>query len=161
MNDPVLNRYAVRKYADKKIDEQDVQKLIDAFQAAPCGMHQMDVMQGIVVEDNQLRNEVETATKNACYDAPLLFILITKKDSPFGERDSSVAAENIMIEAASLGLGSVYVMGGALSLNTHPDVLKELGVPEDFMVSTIVPVGYSVEDGQREDRSHRYQISRK
>ena len=77
----------------------------------------------------------------------------------FGERDASVAAENIMLEAMDLGLGSVYIMGGAAKLNNHADVLKELGIDSDFEVTVIVPVGKIAEESEKEDRSQHYQVT--
>lgn len=161
MEKAIANRYAVRSYSADKIDNDQVEDLIAAFQASPCGMGQSDVMQGIVVEDDGLRQDVESAINGAAYNAPLLFILATKKDSNFGERDASVAAENIMIEAAAHGLGSVYVMGGAISLNQHPDVLQELGVKDGYQVTTIVPVGKPATQPAQRDRSQRYELIRK
>ena len=77
----------------------------------------------------------------------------------FGERDASVAAENIMLEATDLGLGSVYIMGDAAKLNDHADVLKELGIDSDFEVTVIVPVGKMAEESEKEDRSQHYQVT--
>lgn len=161
MENAIANRYAVRSYSPTQLDNDQVKDLIAAFQASPCGMGQADVMQGIVVEDATLRQEIESAINGAAYNAPLLFIIATKKDSNFGERDASVAAENIMIEATAHGLGSVYVMGGAISLNQHPDLLQELGVKDGFQVTTIVPVGKAASQPTKHDRSQRYQLTRK
>lgn len=77
----------------------------------------------------------------------------------FGERDASVAAENIMLEATDLCLGSVYIMGDAAKLNDHADVLKELGIDSDFEVTVIVPVGKIAEESEKEDRSQHYQVT--
>ena len=46
----IQNRQAVRKFTDDSIDANDIDELINAFQASPCGMHQTDVMKGIVIE---------------------------------------------------------------------------------------------------------------
>ncbi|WP_373842834.1 nitroreductase family protein [Limosilactobacillus sp.] len=154
----ITQRQSVRKFLTAGLSEATVQKLIEAFQAAPCGMHQMDVMQAVVVTDAQLCQQVEDATGDACYGAPLLFIILTKKGSEFGERDASVAAENVMIEATDLGLGSVYVMGGAKKLNHYAGVLQSLKVPDGFQVTTIVPVGKAAEQPAAEDRGNRYQV---
>lgn len=157
----IQNRQAVRKYKNQSINSDDVNELINAFQASPCGMHQTEVMQGVVVEDQELRAEIEQVTNNACYGAPLLFIITTKKDSHFGERDASAAAENIMLQATAMNYGSVYIMGGAVTLNQHPTLLRKLGIPDDFQVSVIVPVGKAVEQPKPEQRATRYQIIRK
>ncbi|WEV70245.1 nitroreductase family protein [Lactobacillus sp. ESL0785] len=160
MDDPVLKRVAVRKYTTAKVAKNDVYKLIAAFQAAPCGMHETDVMQMTVVEDEQLLTEIEQLTDNACYGAPLLFVINVKQENHFGIRDASVAAENIMVEATSLGLGSVYLMMAAGKLNTAPDLQQRLGIAAGFATSVIVAVGHAAET-PIEDRKQRYLVTRK
>lgn len=160
MGNPILKRYAVRKYQPTPVAPADIDQLIAAFEAAPCGMHQVEDMEGTVITDPALRQAVETASDNACYGAPLLFAIATKKDSQFGERDASAAAENVMVQATALGLGSVYVMGGALALNNHPDLLQRIGVDDGYQLTVIVAVGRPAEDSTAPDRSSRYKIVR-
>ncbi len=100
----IFERRAVREYTNEKVDEEKIQKLIDAFQAAPCALHQTDVMELSVITDQELLKKIEDNTNNSCYNAPLVFMINTKKDSQFGERDASVAAENVMVEAFELGV---------------------------------------------------------
>lgn len=64
------------------------QKLIDAFQASPCAMNQTDVMELSVIAKPELLKKIEDSTDNSCYNAPLIFMINTKKDSQFGERDA-------------------------------------------------------------------------
>ena len=135
------------------------QKLIDTFQASPCAMHQTDVMELSVIAKPELLKKIEDSTDNSCYNAPLIFMINTKKDSQFGERDASVAAENVMVEAADLGLGSVYVMGGVFALNKFPELQKELGMDEGYETTVLVPIGYPADKEQVEDRRNRYKIS--
>lgn len=78
-----------------------------------------------VITDPELLKKIEDNTNNSCYNAPLVFMINTKKDSQFGERDASVAAENVMVEAVDLGLASVYVMGGVIALNKFPKRFKK------------------------------------
>ncbi|HIW70637.1 MAG TPA: nitroreductase family protein [Candidatus Limosilactobacillus merdipullorum] len=157
----IAQRRSVRKFLAEPVDPHEVDELAAAFQAAPCGMHKTEVLRGVIVTDQQLRQEIEQVSNNACYGAPLLFILAVQKDSPFGERDASVAAENVMVQAAGLSLGSVYVMSGAMALNKHPELLKKLGLPTDFQAAVIVPVGKPAEAPAAEDRIQRYQLIRK
>ncbi|WEV44402.1 nitroreductase family protein [Lactobacillus sp. ESL0684] len=159
MTNPILKRVAVRKYTSEKVDSEAVDHMIAAFQAAPCGMHETDVMQLTVVEDDQLLQQIERATDNACYDAPLLFVINVKKDRRFGQRDASCAAENIMIEATSLDLGSIYTMSGATGLNAVPELQEQISSP-GYETCVIVAVGHSAEF-PTEDRSHRYHVIRK
>ncbi|WP_338934649.1 nitroreductase family protein [Lactobacillus helveticus] len=160
MVNPIFeNRRAVRKYSKEAISDDKIQEMIAAFQTAPCGMHQADVMNLVVVKDEGLRNKVEEATDNSCYNAPVLFLINTKKDSEFGERDASVAAENIMLEATDLSLGSIYIMGGAARLNDFSDLQQELGIDPEFQTTVIVAVGKSAVEPEKEDRSKRYHVT--
>ena len=114
-----------------------------------------------VITDPELLKKIEDNTNNSCYNATLVFMINTKKDSQFGERDASVAAENVMVEAVDLGLASVYVMGGVIALNKFPEVQKELGMDEGYETSVLLPIGYPADNGKPEDRSNRYKIVRK
>lgn len=150
------NRRAVRKYSNEAISDEKIQEMIAAFQTA---MHQANVMNLVVVKDEGLRNKIEEVTNNSCYNAPVLFLINTKKDSEFGERDASGAAENIMLEATDLDLGSVYIMGGAARLNDFNDLQQELGIDPAFQTTVIVAVGKSAVEPEKEDRSKRYQVT--
>ncbi|RVU71132.1 MULTISPECIES: nitroreductase family protein [Lactobacillus] len=158
MEDPVIARRAIRKFMSLPVTQEEIKKLIAAFQAAPCGMHQASVMQASVIVDPALRAEVESKTNNSCYGAPLLFVISTKKGNNFGERNASVAAENVMIEATELGLGSVYIMSGASQLNSYPDLKEKLGITTGFDATVIVCVGKAADQPKLEDRSQRYQV---
>lgn len=157
----IFEREAVRKYTNEEVEEEKVQKLIDAFQASPCAMHQTDVMELSVITKPELLKKIEDSTDNSCYNAPLIFMINTKKDSRFGERDASVAAENVMVEAADLGLGSVYVMGGVFALNKFSELQRELGMDEGYETTALLPLGYPADKEQVEDRSNRYKAVRK
>ncbi|CCI81087.1 nitroreductase family protein [Lactobacillus hominis] len=157
----IFKRRAVREYTSEKIDDEKIQKLIDAFQAAPCALHQTEVMELSVITDPELLKKIEDNTNNSCYNAPLIFMINTKKDSQFGERDASAAAENVMVEAFELGLASVYVMGGVSVLNKFPEIQKELGMDDGYETSVLLPIGYPADDGKPEDRSNRYKVVRK
>lgn len=160
MENSILKRHAVRKFQSIPVASQAVDQLVAAFEAAPCGMHQTEDMEGVVITDSALRQAVEEASNNACYGAPLLFAIATKTDSNFGERDASAAAENIMVQAAALDLGSVYVMSGALAVNSHPDLLKKLGVDDGYQLTVIVAVGQAADDVAAPDRTNRYKLIR-
>ena len=157
----IFERRAVREYRDQKVDDEKIKKLIESFQAAPCALHQTDVMELSVITVPELLKKLEEKTKNSCYNAPLVFMINTKKDSQFGERDAFVAAENVMVEAFDLGLASVYVMGGVIALNKFPDLQKELGMDDGFETAVLLPIGYAADNSQPEDRSHRYNVVRK
>lgn len=161
MTDPVLARHAVRSFKADKPTADEVNQLISAFQAAPCGRGEADVTQTVVVEDDATLQRIETSVNDAAYGAPLLFIIATQDESNFGERNASVAAENVMVEAASLGLGSVYVMSAAMALRKDPALLADLGIDKGYSPQVVVPIGHATEEIAANDRSSRYKVIRK
>ena len=118
------NRRAVRKYSNEAISDEKIQEMIAAFQTAPCGMHQANVMNLVVVKDEGLRNKIEEVTNNSCYNAPVLFLINTKKDSEFGRE---TAMDNDLSEspyyAVAIAPGIHHTMGG-VKINTNTQVLN-------------------------------------
>ena len=161
MFDPILKRRAIRSYETEKLSNDEVERLIAAFQASPAALGKFEVIQAVVVTEDKYLQEVEEATNNAAYNAPFMLIIAGQKDSPFSAYDASVAAENVMIEAFELGLGSVFVMGGAIELNKHKNVLKDLGIGDDYKVEAIIPVGKIKGEVENPDRTGRYKLMRR
>ena len=81
INAIIKNRRTVRNFTAESVSDDEIKSLVEAFQTSPCGMHQADVMNLVVVKDEGLRNEIEKVTGNACYNVPVLFLINTKKDT--------------------------------------------------------------------------------
>ena len=84
--------------------------------------------------------QLSTEADLICYDAPVLILVCAEKDQQNANMnlvDSVLAAENMFLKAYELGLGTCY-MGFVSLLNTKPDVLKKIGVPENC--DMIVPL---------------------
>lgn len=75
INAIIKNRRTVRNFTAESVSDDEIKSLVEAFQTSPCGMHQADVMNLVVVKDEGLRNEIEKVTGNACYNAPVLFLI--------------------------------------------------------------------------------------
>ena len=160
MTDAVLTRTAVRKYCDEDLTSEQLEKLVAAFQATPAGMGQFEVMELKLVTSKDAREKLESIANGAFYGAHALFVIVTKSDSPFADRDGSCAAENLMIEAKELGLGSVYILGGAMALNKSQEAKELLNLKDGYEISVVVPVGVPAEEIEAPDRSNRYQVER-
>jgi nitroreductase len=72
------------------------------------------------------------------YNAPVLIVICARSRGPFVEADCWLAAENLMLAACALGLGSCAV-GAAVAAFKTPDAVEEFGLPRDsFAVAPIV-----------------------
>jgi nitroreductase len=71
------------------------------------------------------------------YDAPTLIVICAKPKGPFVNADCWLAAENLMLAAAALGLGSCCI-GAALPMLNSPETKGELGIPRT--VDAVAPI---------------------
>jgi len=74
-----------------------------------------------------------------------LILLSAPADAPLGAPNTALAAENMLLEATGLGLGSCYLMSPTRRLNgeSNRDLAREAGVPEGYTVPCAVIVGYA------------------
>ena len=96
------------------------------------------------------------------YHAPLVIVVCADHDKawvrPFDHKqtcdiDASILTDHMMLQAADLGLGSVWIC------YFKPDVLrKEFGIPENLEPVNILAVGYSDETPQPSDRHGKTRI---
>ena len=71
------------------------------------------------------------------YDASTLIVICGKPLGPFVVADCWLAAENLMLAACALGLGTCCIGAAVPALNS-PETKSELGIPSD--VQAIVPI---------------------
>jgi nitroreductase len=77
---------------------------------------------------------------NIFYDAGTLVIICVRRLGPFVAADAWLAAENLMLAACALGLGTCCI-GSAVPVLNSPEVKFELGIPSDVDVIAPIIVG--------------------
>jgi nitroreductase len=92
---------------------------------------------------------------NIFHGANTLVIICAKPLGPFVTADCWLAAENLMLAASAIGLGSCVIGSAVAALNIHK-VKTELGIPDEYTaVAPIVigvPGGDTVATSRREPR---------
>jgi nitroreductase len=81
---------------------------------------------------------------NLFYDASTLIVICAKPLGPFVAADCWLAAENLMLAACALGLGTCCI-GSAIPALNSPEVKAELGMPSD--VEAVAPIIVGVPSG--------------
>jgi nitroreductase len=74
------------------------------------------------------------------YDAPALILIGARPLGPFVTADCWLAAENLMLAASALGLGTCCI-GSAIPMFNLPDVKAELGLPPEIIAVAPIVVG--------------------
>ncbi len=159
----ILARRSVRSYLPKKVDEKIISTLLESAVRAPTAMHR-EPWAFIIIQDRQLMLKLSDKAKslylaekhqdgsehfsqmfnspdfNIFYDASTL-ILICGKKTHFAEADCWLAAENMMLSACAMGLGTC-VIGCALPAFDDLEIRKYLKIGDDHMVIAPIIVGY-------------------
>jgi nitroreductase len=78
------------------------------------------------------------------YDASTLIVICAKPMGPFVSADCWLAAENLMLAASALGLGTCCI-GSAIPALNSPEAKSELGIPAD--VEAVAPIIVGVPSG--------------
>lgn len=82
------------------------------------------------------------------YGAPVLILVYSAPAALRGDIDCALAAENMMLAARSLGVGSCWI-GLASPLGTDPDFRKEIGAPDNHTLIAPLIFGYPVKENTR------------
>ncbi|MFH1126173.1 MAG: nitroreductase family protein [Candidatus Altiarchaeota archaeon] len=158
----IKGRRSVRSYLDKPVEGGKIDAILDAGAMAPSAMNRQPCRFTVVEKKEKIR-ELSDKTKNNVgllgvglkiveslkvkedvifYNAPLLIVIsIPKEQDGWSKLDCALAAENMMLKAFSMGLGSCYI-GFARSLNNDKEALKDLEVPKDYEIMAPLIFGY-------------------
>ena len=152
----IFERRSIRKYQDKEVEESKIKKLLEAGTAAPSAGNEQP-WHFIVIKDRKRLNKLAEIHPYAkmLKEAPLAIAVCADLDKQrhqgFWVQDCAAATENILLEAKSLNLGSVWI-GCYPSEEREKAVSDYLEVPRGFKTLSLIAVGYPAEEKGRVDR---------
>ncbi len=138
----VKQRRSIRHYESRPVEEELLLGLCEAARWAPSALN-MQPWEFIIVTDPEIRQQLgDTAAILGIKwphlkTAPAAIVICARKTSTYARDDCLLAAQNMMLQATDLGLGTCYVGGFA------SDAVRELlSIPAGYIVPGIVTVGY-------------------
>ena len=170
----ILHRRSIRRFEPKQIEEAALQQIIQAGLYAPSAGGRQGVIFA-VCQDREVNERLgkikransqprmATATsfvsreqpsiaddpklKNAFYDAPTVITMFAPKNFLFSVDDCAVAAENMMLAADALGIGSCYIGQGwtAFADPYGQEILRQWNIPTDHYAVMQLLLGYAKE----------------
>ena len=146
--DLAKDRYSVRKFSDKPVEKEKLDKILQAGQIAPTAGNTQP-QRVLVVENEETIEKIRKCSK-CHFNAPVVLVIcydntISFKGNGFdlGIVDASIVTTHMMLETADIGLGATWVQ------NFDPDaVKKEFSLPENIVPLTILPLGYPADDAK-------------
>ena len=151
--DLAKKRYSVRGFDSKKIEQEKIEKILEAGRVAPTAGNTQPQKILAIKTDAGFQRLKKGAN---VYSAPLALIVcadhsfswkrpIDGKD--MADIDASIVATHMMLEAADLGLGSIWV--GYFKADA---IRAEFVLPSSVEPICILGIGYALGDVKSPDR---------
>ena len=144
----IRDRYSVRHYQPRQIEEHVLKKILEAGHLAPTGVNAQP-HRIYVIQSPEGLEKIRRLSRCA-FDAPtvLLFTYDRREDwkNPLqegirsGEQDVSIVATHVMLEAWNLGVGSCWV-----DYFPNEKTREEFQLSQDETAVLLMPLGYPSE----------------
>lgn len=153
MQDIILKRRSYRgKYKDVKVPREHLTAIMEAGLAAPSGCNKQTTSL-IGVDDEEILTKIKAVIDPPVGEtAPAMICVLTQRviayaDRCFATQDYAAAIENMLLMISSMGYQSCWYEGHITDTDRIGDkIAKILGVPDDYELVCILPVGIAEEE---------------
>ena len=155
----IKTRRSVRKYADKPVEDEKLEAVLEAVRLAPSWAN-MQCWRLVVVKDKAVKETLSdlsyvesyfapkgykaNPSKKALAEAPVVIVLCAEQSQSgviWGQNyylvDVGIASQNLMLAARGQGLGTVFV-----GVYDEVKVKGILNIPQNVRVVGLLPLGY-------------------
>ncbi len=164
------HRRSIRKYQDRQISRQNLEKIIEAGTYAPnagggqrsiiLGIHNQALaekigrlnlacfdrsrLSGSYVSKEQPSVIDDPSMKSGFYGAPTVCVVFAQKDFLYSIPDAFCCAENMVLMAAELGISSCIIARGEETFDNEVGAafLQEWEIPANYIARCFVLLGY-------------------
>jgi nitroreductase len=154
----IFARRSIRAYTDERLTESEITSLLQAGMAAPSANNRQPWHMVVVTDKDMLKAlaDVHSYGKMLPHAALAIVICGDPSLSDWWVQDCSAATENILVAAAGLGLGGVW-----LGCHGRPEreqaIRGLLDIPDHVGVLCIISIGHP---GERKEPRTQYNPAR-
>jgi len=140
----ISERYSVRKFKNKHLENNIIEKILHAGHIAPTGCNFQPQRILVLNTDESIEN-LKKCTK-CHFDAPCAMLVCYNKDEswtrPYDKAlsapiDAAIVATHMMLEAHNIGIGTCWVM------HFDPSKMREtFNIPKNFEPTALLVMGY-------------------
>jgi nitroreductase len=145
----IKERYSVRKYSSKKVEQEKIDKILNAGLIAPTAKNTQCQKIYVIKSEEGLK---KLNAINPTFDAPLVFLVCgdlerqcprAYREGYLMETDLAIVQTHMMLEATNLGLGSCWVC-----YFNEAEVAKAFELPSNVVPYNLLVVGYPSQDAK-------------
>ena len=140
------------KYKDVKVPRERLKAIMEAGLAAPSGCNKQTTSL-IAVDDKIILDKIKSVIDPPVAEtAPAMICVLTRRifayrDRCFSIQDYSAAIENMLLAITAMGYQSCWYEGHITDTDKLGEkIAKILGVPDDYELVCILPVGVAEEE---------------
>ncbi|MBN2735244.1 MAG: nitroreductase family protein [Methanomicrobiaceae archaeon] len=175
--DAIMTRRSVRKFEDRQIPDEILEKIILAGTYAPSALG-IQPWAFVVVQDQGFLKKVseycipillshmkgsgegmsqifkemlESKNFSLYYNAPTVILIVGQSKNRFKDIDCSLCAENMMLAAHALGIGSCFV-GATDPAYENKELMAGFKIPEGYSPIGTIVFGYPLETPEAEGK---------
>ena len=148
-------RRSCRNFKPDMVKEEDLKAILKAGTYAATGMGKQSPII-IAVTDKATRDAISDANRkiggwdegfDPFYGAPVILIVLAKKDIVTHVYDGSLVMGNLMNAAESLGVASIWIHRAKEEFESDfgKDILKKLGISDEYEGIGHCALGYAAE----------------
>ena len=142
----IRKRTAVRKFSDKKIEKEVLDKILEAGRLAPTAKNNQPFKIYVVNNEEGLL-KIDNASR-CRYGAKTVLIVCGNKDEAYHkgdystyEMDSCIVATHMMLEATNVGVDNIWI-----ELFDEAILRNEFNIPNEYIPVCLLPLGYKAAD---------------
>lgn len=158
----IYTRRSVRSFNSREIDDDTVEKILDAAMLAPSAGNEQP-WHFVVIKERSILEEIPNIHPYAAMvrDASMAILVCgdpsLERHSGFWVQDCAAAVENILLAVRALDLGAVWV--GIHPVEERVQLFRSLClVPQKVIPFAIVPIGYPLVDQKMQKRYNAHRV---
>lgn len=151
LNNPIFTRRSIRKYTEKSIEKEKINRILRAAMQAPSSGNEQP-WEFLVIQDRKALKRISEASKYVEFvDKAGVVILVMgnsdhlKFDGDYWQQDLSAATQNILIQTVMEDLGGVW-MGVAPDMEMMDYLVDLFNLSENLKPFSLVSIGYLKSD---------------
>lgn len=138
----ILARRSIRKYTPQQVSREQMETVMKCAINAPNAMNKQP-WEVRVVQNADILGKIKELNGNF-HGAPTLIVIAKDKSNDYSDLDCGLLAQNIMLSAQSLDLGTC-ALGSVARVLCEPqakDILEKLDLSEGYEPVLCISIGY-------------------